>query len=803
MPTLTGSISGPLRRWPRWIGRTAVLLLTSANLHATHIIGGDISMQAVGTTPGLFRIQLNQYWDETKTGSGNRDAFVTLLIYQKQNATLVDSLRLDLREALPLTFNNATCAKSLKLNFTEARYAGTHQFDPALFTDPGGYYVVWERCCRNDALSNAVSVGSAGVAMVFYLEFPPMQVSSRPLINSSPDFGLPNGDYICINKPFTFNAGATDADGDQLRYSLVTPLNGYTNRTTPLGDRSVKAGYPTITWAPGISLANIIPGNPSLSIDPATGQLRVRATTQGLYLFTVQCEEFRNGQRIGLVRRDFQLPVIDCSRTTPPPAVVMVDNVPQTSVVWCPTQPLTLTIAPNPLYAYQWQKDGLNLRGDTLSTLNVKTAGRYTVVASQARTCSNDTTSQSVQVTIATPPPVTLSLASRPPYCTGDTITLRAVGQLGYQYRWRRDGQVLAGEERATLGVSQAGQYVVMARPAGGVCDGTDTLRVTVNTRPAAQVTASALAFCPDASAQLTVPGSPGNRYAWQRDNARTTDTTNGLTARQSGTYRVTVTNPAGCTAVSERVTLIRYEPVAVRLDSVAPVCATGGSVVVLRGQPGGGVFAGPGVTGDRFSPLLAGAGRHRLTYTVTGPTGCRTEQSRFVLVTAGPALTGPTLYQIAKGDSVQLQTQTNEPISRYRWSPPADLSRADVASPVANPAQTTPYQLTAVGVGGCSATLSVLVEVVEPLYIPSAFTPNADGLNDSWVIPNIALFPFCEVTVYNRWGELVFYASGYARPWDGTYRQQVAGAGVYTYQIDTGPGALGTVYRGKLTIIR
>ena len=791
-----------LRRLGFLIGWTTVLLLTPGGLHASHIIGGDISMQAVGTTPGLFRVHLNQYWDETKTGPGNRDAFVTLLIYQKQNARLVDSLRLNLREALPLTFNNAACAKSLRLNFTEARYAGTLQFDPALFTDPGGYYMVWERCCRNDALSNAVSVGSAGVAMVFYLEFPPMQVSNRPFIDSSPDFGLPNGDYICINKLFTFNAGATDADGDQLRYSLVTPLNGYTNRTMPLGDRSVKAGYPTITWAPGIGLANIIPGNPPLSIDPTTGQLRVRATTQGLYLFTVQCEEFRNGQRIGLVRRDFQLPVIDCSRTTPPPAVVMVDNMPQTSVVWCPSQPLTLAIAPNPLYAYQWQKDGLNLRGDTLSTLIIKTAGRYTVVASQAKTCSNDTTSQAAQVTIATPPPVTLSLANQPPYCMGDTVTLRAVGQPGYQYRWRRDGQVLAGEEQATLRISQAGQYVVMARPVGGVCDGTDTLRVTINTRPAAQIAASVSTFCPDASSQLTVQSSPGNRYAWQLNNTRTGDTTNRLTARQSGTYRVTVTNPAGCTAVSETV-MTRYEPIAVQLDSIAPVCATGGPVVVLRGQPGGGVFAGPGVTGDRFSPVLAGAGRHRLTYTVTSPTGCRTEQTRWVRVMADPALTGSTLYQIAKGDSVQLQTQTNEPISRYHWSPPADLSRADVASPVANPAQTTPYQLTAVGVGGCSATLSVLVEVVEPLYIPSAFTPNADGLNDLWIIPNIASFPLCEVVVYNRWGELVFHSNGYARPWDGTYQQQAVGNGVYTYQIGTGPGALGTVYRGKLMLIR
>lgn len=790
--------------WPRrWVGWAAVLvLLTATGLRATHIIGGDISMRAVGTTPGLFRIQLNQYWDETKTGTGNRDPFVTLLIYSKQNPRLIDTLRLNLQEALPLTFNNNSCVKLLQLNFTEARYAVTYQFDPARYTDPGGYYVVWERCCRNDALTNVVDAGMAGVAMVFYLEFPPMQVSNRPFANSSPDFRLPNGDYICINKPFTFDVGATDADGDQLRYSLVTPLNGYTTRLTTLGDRSVKASYPTVTWAPGIGPTNSIPGNPPLTINPATGQLRVQATRQGLFLFTVQCEEFRNGQRIGLVRRDFQLPVIDCSLNTPPPAVVTVDKVPQTNVVSCPGQPLTLAVTPDPRYAYQWQKDGANLRGDTLPTLSVRTSGRYTVVTSQANVCSNDTVSQGVQVTIATAPPVTLSVATQPPYCAGDTVTLRAGGQAGYVYRWRRDGKDIVGEGQATLRVSQSGQYVVLARPATAVCSGGDTVEVLINARPMARLTTPTPAFCADASAQLTAQRSPGDRYAWQRDGARLADTTNQLTVRQPGRYQVRVTNPAGCTALSEPLGVTRYEPVVAQLDSIAPVCGTDGPAVSLRGQPGGGAFAGPGVTGDRFSPSMAGVGRHRLTYTVTDANGCRAEQSRSVQVTAGPTLTGPTLYQVVRGDSVRLQTQASEPVSRYQWDPPTDLSRADVASPVANPARTTRYQLTAVGATGCPSTLSVRVEVMETLYIPSAFTPNGDGLNDAWLIPNITSFPRCEVAVYNRWGELVFFSKGYTQPWDGTYQQEPVETGVYTYQISTGSSVLRTTYRGSVTVI-
>ena len=794
----------PLRWAGQWTSLAVVLLLlASGGLRATHIIGGDISMQAVGTTPGLFRIQLNQYWDQTKVGTGNRDPFITLLIYQKQNPRLVDTLRLSLREELPLTFNNSACAKSLKLNFTEARYSLTHQFDPARYTDSGGYYIVWERCCRNDALTNAVSVGQAGIAMVFYLEFPPMQVNNRPLLNSSPDFGIPNGNYVCINKPFVFNAGATDANGDQLRYSLVTPLNGYANRTTPLGDKSVKASYPTVTWAPGIGLANVIPGNPPLSINPATGQIRVRATTQGLYLFTVQCEEFRNGQRIGLVRRDFQLPVLDCSVATPPPAVVSANTIPQTDVVWCPTQPLTLTIPPNPLYAYQWQKDGANLRGDTLPALAVKEGGRYTVVTSQAKVCSNDTVSQAVRVTALVPPSVTLSLANQQPVCTGDTVIIRATGQPGYRYRWRRNRTDVAGEQQATLRTSQPGRYAVLVRAGETECEGSDTIEVVINARPVAQLTTPTPAFCPDASAQVVAQEAPGNRYAWQRNGFPIAGTNSQLTVQQPGNYRVLVSSPAGCTAVSQALTMTRYEIPVMTLDSVPPICASDTAIVLLRGQPGGGVYTGPGVTGDRFDAVRAGTGQHQLTYSLTTVNGCRASQSRVVVVRAGPVLTGAGLYQIVRGDSVRLQTQANEPILRYGWDPPTDLSRADVASPVSSPAQTSSYQLTAVGPTGCQSTLPVRVEVIESLYIPSAFTPNGDGLNDSWQITNAAFFPLCEVAIYNRWGELVFYSKGYTQPWDGVYQERPVDGGVYSYQIATGPGFLNTTYRGKLTVIR
>ena len=700
-----------------------VALLLSLGVRATHIIGGDMSMQAVGTTPGLFKLQLNQYWDETKTGVGNRDPSVTILIYRKNNPILIESVELVLRETLPLTFDNTACATLRQLSFTQARYYDTHQFDPKKYTDDGGYYIVWERCCRNDALTNVNTSTTAGAAMVFYLEFPPMQKNGANFVNSAPDFRLPNGSYICINKSFTFNVDAVDADGDQLRYSLVTPLNGYTTRNEPNSiNDSPRSSYPPITWAAGYGLTNIIPGNPALSINSSTGQLSVRASQEGLYLFTVQCEEFRNGVRIGVVRRDFQLPVVDCSKNTPPPAVVMVNGKPAVELLWCDNQPVVLSVEKDAKWAYQWQKDGANIRGSTSDTLNIKASGVYTVVKSLANVCANDTTSQAVKVTLG-------------------TLT--------------------------------------------------------------AQIKASTLTFCADDSVQLSVTNPvSGNTYAWEANGTKLADTASHIVARQAGTYLVHVTSLSGCKANSNQFTLTQYARPVVSLDSIAPICITNQAVVTLLGQPSGGTYSGPGVQGNQFNPATAGVGRHKITYTVIGDNGCKSTQTRWAVVTAAPKLTGQATYQVAVGDSVQLVTQTDMPVSTYQWAPPTSLNRADVANPKASPAVTTPYQVTATSASGCFSTLPVLVVVVTPLFIPSAFSPNADGRNDVWIIPNISAFPQCEVSIFSRWGELIFFSQGYAQPWDGTYKKVPVETGMYTYQIRTGTGPFTTIYRGQLAVI-
>ncbi len=68
---------------------------------------------------------------------------------------------------------------------------------------------------------------------------------------------------------------------------------------------------------------------------------------------------------------------------------------------------------------------------------------------------------------------------------------------------------------------------------------------------------------------------------------------------------------------------------------------------------------------------------------------------------------------------------------------------------------------------------------------IPNAFSPNGDGVNDTWVIDNLAKYPNAMVTIYNRYGVMLFNTVGYTKPWNGTFNGKPVPVGTYYYVIE------------------
>ncbi|MES2847955.1 MAG: PKD domain-containing protein [Bacteroidota bacterium] len=123
-----------------------------------------------------------------------------------------------------------------------------------------------------------------------------------------------------------------------------------------------------------------------------------------------------------------------------------------------------------------------------------------------------------------------------------------------------------------------------------------------------------------------------------------------------------------------------------------------------------------------------------------------------------------------------------------YQWSPATGLTADNILNPFTNTPNNILYTVKVTGgPGNCEGTDTVSVIVLKELYIPSAFSPNGDGKHELWNIPAINGSPAALVTIFNRWGQIVFQSHGYTNPWDGSYKgvQQPSGAYYYIIQPD------------------
>ncbi len=776
--------------------------------NGTHIVGGHLEMKALTDRPGHFKISLIYYFDELQAWPAADNALI--VIYRKQDNQLMDSLRINNQTGTnrPLVvFANQACATTAKMKISIVRYEGDLQLDPAVYTDPSGYYLAYQTCCRNGGVINIQKPNRAGY--VYYLEFPALIKNSKTVINSSPSFGTLNGEYICLNKPFTFNFNASDADGDQLRYSITTPLYGFQDAS---GNPYIRpAPYPEVQWVAGYGPANEIPGNPPLTIDAQTGQLSVTATKLGLFVFAIRIEEFRNGEKIGEVRRDYQFLVVDCPSVSPPEASISIQDHPagSTEASLCEGKTLDLQATSNANWHYQWKLNGSNITGATTPALTVAEPGNYSLETSLKDQCSQSKRSTDVAVKANTAT-LKLTVDGKPYLCkASDQVTIKAPAGSSYSYVWYRNKQEQPNQSAASFNATMAGQYTALIKELNGCLFHTDTLSLVLRVPPQAIITASNQTLCRGDSIKLL--GSGGVSFTWSLNGQPLpTATQSVFYAHGAGDYQVSVTDSAGCSAISVPTSLSLTDKISVTLDSVARVCGIDNPAVPLTGHPAGGVFTGAGIrvqsqTGAFFDPRQAGVGQHLITYTVNGSSSCQSgSTSRYAVVAPPPQITLPTELSTRKGGTVDLHPQFASLPARSQWSPTTYLT--DPLLPVTQAVgvdNDIMYTLQVENSDGCRAEATIRVTVQEHIWIPDAFTPNGDGVNEVWELKGIETYPEAEVTIFNRWGQVIFHTNtGYKQPFNGTFNDQPLPDGAYTYTLRPTPGNTGRI-NGVVRLIR
>lgn len=155
-------------------------------------------------------------------------------------------------------------------------------------------------------------------------------------------------------------------------------------------------------------------------------------------------------------------------------------------------------------------------------------------------------------------------------------------------------------------------------------------------------------------------------------------------------------------------------------------------------------------------------------------------------------AAAGPRDTAIVLGQPLQLNATGGQ---FYLWTPSTFLNNPNINNPISNPTDSITYFLTVSDSIGCFGrdTITVRVFRLEPgLYVPTAFTPNGNSINDVFRPIALGIRSLDYFRVYNRWGELVFATSEIGKGWDGNYKGKEQGTSAFVWQ------ALATDYTGK-----
>ncbi|MFZ5553611.1 MAG: gliding motility-associated C-terminal domain-containing protein, partial [Bacteroidota bacterium] len=297
--------------------------------------------------------------------------------------------------------------------------------------------------------------------------------------------------------------------------------------------------------------------------------------------------------------------------------------------------------------------------------------------------------------------------------------------------------------------------------------------------------------------------------------NASTGVITNGV---GGNSYTIQYTTPAGPCQDSSTVNITVGVSANAGTNGNTTLCSSAAIVdlfTLLGGTPGAsGTWSGPSALGGgslgTFDPATNTAGTY--DYLVTGTNGCVNDTASVTVnidVSPGTANAG--------SDQTICNTVTTATLNGNIPSAGTGVwivitgggtvtTPASSSSGVTNLSNGTNQFVWTISNGICPSdadTVTVLLQscTSTAIEIPTGFTPDGDGSNDTWVIPNINLYPDVRVEIFNRWGGLLFASDGYATPWDGKYEGENMPVGSYYFVIDLKDGT--PAYKGTVTIIR
>ncbi len=364
-------------------------LLTTLPAGATHIVGGEVTYKWLGGDS--YQVRLDIYQD-CLTGQPEpiaQDNPAILAIFTGTGTRIViDSIPASSALTVPTNFSNSCINNPPATCLRRQTFFATY----SLTANGTGYYIVYQRCCRNASIKNIADPAATGAT--YYAFVPPRNPGQAG--NSSAVFNNYPPQIICINNPLIYDHSATDPNGDSLSYAFCPAYQG--GNATDAKPIPQSINFQQVSYINGYSAAYPMTGTPALQINARTGLITGTPTLQGRYVVGVCCTEWRNGVKINMVTREFQFVVTNCSKA-------VVANIPQysdetnTYIVQCKGKTVNFTnlsTGANSSYdAYSWD---FGVAGITSDTSHLKSpsytypdTGIYSVklIVNRGSTCSD------------------------------------------------------------------------------------------------------------------------------------------------------------------------------------------------------------------------------------------------------------------------------------------------------------------------------------------------------------------------------------------------------------------------------
>ncbi|MDB5248215.1 MAG: hypothetical protein JWQ40_2609 [Segetibacter sp.] len=377
------------------------------------------------------------------------------------------------------------------------------------------------------------------------------------------------------------------------------------------------------------------------------------------------------------------------------------------------------------------------------------------------------------------------------------------------------NGQISRTQNPVLQTYPKAGSYPVVVKVTNSDgCTDEVSRKVIIHPKPVVDAGRDTT-ICKFTSYTLQVTGA--DKYTWKSNNSLSCTNCDKPVAKPDKltTYYVTGKTVFGCTN-QDSITIKVLHPFKMVVPKGDTLCI--GESIDLQ-VTGADVYTWtpPLYLDNAKSGTVKSKPDTTITYVVTGKDtlGCFKETANIKLkvypkpvtdITNGAAIT------VQLGSAIKLKTKNTADITKWRWTPEQGLSCGSCAEPLAAPKETTTFNVTAYNDGNCTATDDILVNVIcnnANVYMPNTFSPNGDGMNDSFYPRGSGLYNIRTFKIFNRWGQVVFARDGIsannpAYGWDGRMNGKEMQPDVYVYLLEVVcVNNIVFPFKGNVTLVR